>query len=242
MTQPRVLFPLLFAVVLAVWFSRGAPAAALYITVASYAAYRFARSEWGKREGAIAAGLLAYFLCLAEASSELLLIVPHLMAVHYAWRGRPWLSGLWCGAGLLLHAKAILLAAVCGFWLHRFLPAFGAAVLAPQLLQWPGVRELWQPLLPWRESLAQTGRWLAGQLAPLLAGAWFLRQGPGRPRWLLWLSVSLAAVAAGALFPPYSFFPVLPVVVLLASRGFVLLPRRWAVAISLLLVIPLLPF
>lgn len=242
MTQPRVLFPLLFAVVLAVWFSRGAPAAALYITVASYAAYRFARSEWGKREGAIAAGLLAYFLCLTGPSSEMLLIVPHLMAVHYAWRGRPWLSGLWCSAGLLLQFKAIFLAAVCGFWLHRFLPAFGAAVLTPQLLQWPGVRDLWHPLLPWRGALSHTSHWLAGQVAPLLAGAWFLRQGPGRRRWLLWLAVAFVAVAAGAPFSPFSFYPVLPVVVLLASRGFVLLPRRWAVAISLLLVIPLLPF
>jgi hypothetical protein len=312
MTRARVLFPLLFAVVLAVrlghhalvWVEEGYPAAAalalrqgawlyrdvwfdkppgsaflyllwdartgwllrvagaLYITLASYAAYRFARSEWGRREGAIAAGLLAFFLTFTVPSAalvlgpDMLLIVPHLMAVHYAWRGRPWLSGFWCGAGLLVNTKAMFIAAVCGFWLFRSLPAFGVAVLAPQLLLLPVAREYWQQVWawgmaysrdtfvaqPWREALVRTGNWLGFQSAAVLAGGWFLRQGPGRRRWLLWLAISFVAVAAGLRFFPRYYFHVLPVVVLLASRGFVLLPRRWALAVSLLLLIPLVRF
>ncbi len=312
MTRARVLFPLLFAVVLAVrlghagivWVEEGYPAAAalalqhgawlyrdlwfdkppgsaylyllwgaqtgwplrlagaLYITLASYTAYRFARSEWGRREGALAAALLAFFLTFAPHGAalvlgpDMLLIVPHLLAVHYAWRGRPWLSGLWCGAGLLVNTKAALVAALCAFWLHRSLPAFATAVLAPQLLLLPVARDYWQQVWvwgaaysrdtflahPWREALLRTANWLGFQSAAVVPAAWFLRQGPGRRRWLLWLAVSLLAVAAGLRFFPRYYFHILPIVVLLASRGFLLLPRRCAWAVSLLLLIPLLRF
>lgn len=313
MTNPRVLFPLLFVAVLAVrlghvgvvWVEEGYPAAAalglwhgewlyrdlwfdkppgsaflymlwgartgwalrvagaLFVTLASYTAYRFARSEWGRREGAWAAGLLALFSTFTVPGAALvlgpdqLLMVPHLMAVHYAWRGRGVLSGLWCGVGLLVNTKAMFVAAICGFWLYRHLPAFGLAVLAPQLALWPVAREYWQQVWawgmiysrdtfvaqPWREALVRTGSWLGFQSGAVVAAGWFLRQGPGRRRWLLWLAVSLVAVAAGLRFFPRYYFHVLPVVVLLASRGLVLMGRSWGrVVVLSLLLIPVVRF
>lgn len=312
MISPRVLFLLLFAVVLVVrlghhsivWVEEGYPAAAalairqgawlyrdiwfdkppgsaflyllwgaqtgwvlrlagaLYITLASYTAYRFAHSEWGRREGFLAAALLAFSLTFTVPSAalvlgpDLLLIVPHLMAVHYAWRGRPLLSGLWCGAGLLINTKAMFIAAVCAFWLYRHLPVFGLAVLTPQLALLPVAREYWQQvwiwgmaysrdtfvLQPFREGLLRTANWLGFQSTAVVAAGWFLRQGPGRRRWLLWLAISFIAVAAGLRFFPRYYFHVLPIVVLLASRGLLLMPRRWGYAAALLLLIPLVRF
>ena len=64
---------------------------------------------------------------------------------------------------------------------------------------------------------------------------------PDRRRWLVWLLISLAGVAAGLRFFPRYYFRLLPVVVLLAARGFAEMRgrRRW---IALLLLIPLVRF
>jgi hypothetical protein len=59
--------------------------------------------------------------------------------------------------------------------------------------------------------------------------------------WAAWTVISAAAVAAGWRFFPRYFFQLLPVMVLLAARGFVLLGRRrWYVAA--LLLVPLVRF
>jgi hypothetical protein len=60
-------------------------------------------------------------------------------------------------------------------------------------------------------------------------------------KWILWLAISFAGVAAGMRFFPRYFFQLLPVVVLLAARGYTTVaPRaRW---IALLLLIPFIRF
>jgi hypothetical protein len=59
-------------------------------------------------------------------------------------------------------------------------------------------------------------------------------------KWILWTAISLAGVAAGFRFFPRYYFQLLPVVVLLAARGYTQIPRaRWA---ALLLLIPLIRF
>jgi hypothetical protein len=62
-----------------------------------------------------------------------------------------------------------------------------------------------------------------------------------RRRWLVWLAISFAGVAAGLRFFPRYYFQILPVVVLLAARGFAeMRGRRRLVAV--LLLIPLARF
>ena len=60
-------------------------------------------------------------------------------------------------------------------------------------------------------------------------------------RWLLWLGISLAGVAAGFRFFPRYYFQLLPVLVLLAARGYALAKgrQRW---IALLLLVPAIRF
>jgi hypothetical protein len=96
---------------------------------------------------------------------------------------------------------------------------------------------------PVRNGLFRTATWLGFHSALLLAGAVPLkrRMTPERWRFAMWGLLSLAAVAAGWRFFPRYYFQILPLAVLAASRGMVLLGRRRAIALALLL-IPLVRF
>ncbi len=56
--------------------------------------------------------------------------------------------------------------------------------------------------------------------------------------WLVWVAISLVGVAAGLRFFPRYYFQLLPVVVLLAARGFAVLAGRRRAVVALLLLIP----
>jgi hypothetical protein len=65
------------------------------------------------------------------------------------------------------------------------------------------------------------------------------------PPWLVWVAISLAGVAAGLRFFPRYYFQLLPVVVLLAARGFAEMRGRLGVMrrlVALLLLVPLVRF
>jgi hypothetical protein len=64
---------------------------------------------------------------------------------------------------------------------------------------------------------------------------------PDLIRWLAWLLLSLAGVAAGLRFFPRYYFLLLPVLTIMAARGFMLLGRRRDF-VALLLLIPLTRF
>ncbi|MCC6858728.1 MAG: glycosyltransferase family 39 protein, partial [Bryobacterales bacterium] len=95
--------PLLAALYLGqpVWMARAA--GALFVLLACLLIGRFARDLWSEREGRWAAFLLAFVLTFYTASavvplaSDLLMLAPHLAAVHLAWRRRPLWSGLAAG-------------------------------------------------------------------------------------------------------------------------------------------------
>jgi len=61
-------------------------------------------------------------------------------------------------------------------------------------------------------------------------------------RWVAWLLISLAGVAAGLRFFPRYYFLLLPAMVMLAARGFTLLKGWPRIAVCCLLVIPVVRF
>ena len=96
---------------------------------------------------------------------------------------------------------------------------------------------------PLRNGIVRTLDWMgfhAGLLA-CLAGRPVTRHA-GLRHWIGWIVVSLAGVAAGLRFFPRYYFQLLPVMVLMAARGFTLLGRKRALAAALLLLIPLARF
>ena len=77
-----------------------------------------------------------------------------------------------------------------------------------------------------RHGFIRTANW-AGFHAALVVGAAFALWREVRWRWkmIAWLLLSLVAVAAGWRFFPRYYFQLLPVMALLAARGYTLLGR-----------------
>jgi hypothetical protein len=113
---------------------------------------------------------------------------------------------------------------------------------------------------PLRNGILRTLAWAGFHAAIVTAAAWCWikrayrsrdREGAvatassGRrqmARWLAWLVISLAGVAAGMRFFPRYYFLLLPVVVMLAARGFTLMKGWPRVAVCSLLLIPAVRF
>jgi len=111
---------------------------------------------------------------------------------------------------------------------------------------------------PLRNGILRTLSWAGFHAAIMTAAAWCWIKGglsvcrgavagiaaERRPaaRWLAWLLLSLAGVAAGLRFFPRYYFLLLPVVVMMAARGFTLLKGRAGFAVCLLMLIPVVRF
>lgn len=223
---------------------------AFYILAISTAMYRFARDLWGEIEGFCAAGLLAFFLSFDHAAAvipiapDLFMVLPHILAVHAAWRRKAFQAGLWSGIAFLFHTKGLLVLAMCAALAWReILPLLGGfaipsgALLA--FLGWQGaisgyMQEVWKwgvaysrssPIgNPIANGIRRTLDWL-GFHALLVMGAasfWWKRR-DGSAWWIaVWCAISFCGVASGTLFAPRYFLQLLPPLVLAASRGLTL--------------------
>ncbi|MFN3325086.1 MAG: ArnT family glycosyltransferase [Bryobacteraceae bacterium] len=245
-------------------------AGALFVTLCCLLIYRFAFEVWGRREGLIAAGLLAFFLTFGIPSAviplapDLLMIAPHIAAVYLAWRGQPFLAGAMAGVALAVNAKGLFVfAALLVFQLPRLLwltAGFGTVLgLQVAWLAWHGaLTAYWAQVWAWgmlysrntpveqplREGLLRTLNW-AGFHAVLVIGAiWYATRERchNTIRMFLWGVISLAAVTAGWRFFPRYYFHLLPVMTLAGARGLALLKPRQAAVLLLLLLAPLIRF
>jgi hypothetical protein len=235
-------------------------AGALFVFACCWMLWRFGSDLWGPREGLAAAAFLGFFLtfgipaAVMALAPDLLMVLPHIAAVYLAWRGRALLSGLAAGVALLVNAKAFFVLLACLFFAWRGTGWLLAGFLIPNIwaLFWfgrPYVDQVWrwgamysQQTFSLATGFIRTGNW-AGFQAALVVGAAVALWREDRWRWkmLAWIFVSLAAVAAGWRFFPRYYFQLLPVMALLAARGYTLL-GRWRVAMLALLLIPLIRF
>ena len=240
---------------------------ALYALLACWIAYRFARDLWSEREGLWAAGLLGFFLvfdfpsAVIPVASDLLMLAPHLGAVWMAYRRRPFWSGALAAAAFWISPKGLLIAAVCVLWEPAGIAwmAAGFAAASAVAAAWLGATgsldAYWQQVWIWgrlyagstfveapaRNALNRTVNWAGFHLAAVIAAGRFLKEraeAAERLRWIGWLVISLAGVALGLRFFPRYYFQLLPVVVLMAARGFTLMRPRVRDFVALLLLIP----
>jgi hypothetical protein len=243
-------------------------AGALYVTLASWIAYRFVRDLWGVEAGLWSAALLAFFLTFDIASavmplaSDLLMLAPHLAAVWMAWRGRAFWSGVLAGAAFLISSKGIFVLAACALWSGRALPLLLAGFAVPN-----GIALLWlwwnQALVPWFDEVWRWGRLYAGStfvgspmrnglertlhwagfhggvLAAAGIGLWHDKH---RWKFLAWAAISLIALAAGGRFFPRYFFQLLPVAVIGAGAFYPGRTRTREALVLVWLLIPLVRF
>ncbi len=241
---------------------------ALYALLACWIAYRFARDLWSEREGRWAAGLLGFFLtfdfpaAVIPVASDLMMLAPHMAAVWMAHRRRPFWSGALAGVAFWVSPKGALAAAACvlwdpaGFaWIGAGFAAAGAAAIAglgaagalgaywDEVWRW-GRLYAASPFVesPTRNALVRSVNWAGFHAAAVVAAARATLEREHRLRWLGWLPLSILGLSAGMRFFPRYYFQVLPVVVLLAARGFCLLAPRRREFVALLLLIPLTRF
>lgn len=241
---------------------------ALYALLACWIAYRFARDLWSEREGQWAAGLLGFFLlfdfpsAIVPVASDLMMLAPHLAAVWMAHRRRPFWSGLLAGLAFWISPKGALVALACVFWdpAGSAWIAAGFAAAAAAAVAWLGIAgalaAYWQEVWVWGRLYAgstfvaspvsnaflRTLNWAGFHIAAVIAAGRFLvnRSAASRERlpWIAWLVLSFVGLAAGMRFFPRYYFQLLPVVVLMAARGFTLMEGRRRELVALLLLIP----
>ncbi len=249
-------------------------AGAAYVIAVAIAAWQFARSKWTEREGLFAAFFAAFFLTFGLPSaviplaSDMLLVLPHLAAVYFAWRGRAFFSGVAAGIGLLCSSKAIFVLAACLLWQWKQAPLLLLGFLAPNAvaLTWMWLhgsaseyyRQAWQwgriyaantfVEHPVTEGITRTVNWIGFQAA-LVIGAFFaLRR---ERRLAIWIAISFVGVILGLRFFPRYYFLLLPAMIISAARGWSILVgqvpdlsrRKLAIlALIALLAVPLVRF
>jgi hypothetical protein len=242
---------------------------AAYVIAAAAAAWQFARTAWSEEEGLLAASFTAFFLTFGLPSaviplaSDMLLILPHFIAVYCAWRGRAFWSGVAAGVGLLCTSKAMFVLAACALWQWRSAPMLLLGFAAPNAIAWGWMwihgsaaeyyRQVWQwgsiyaanTFIdhPFYEGLKRTAGWLGFQGA-LVAGAITALAKDRKWRSGAWIALSFTGVVLGLRFFPRYYFLLLPPMTILAARGWkLLLERRFMVlALVPLLAVPLIRF
>jgi len=233
-------------------------AGAVFVFLCCLAIWRFARDLWGPREALAAALFLAFFLTFGIPSAvmalapDLLMILPHIAAIYLAWSRRAFWSGLAAGIAMLVNSKAAFVLVACALFAGRSWPALLTGFAIPNLaaLAWfgrPYIDQVYrwgamysEQTLAFSTGITRTLNWAGFQCA-LVAGAACALYREKNWRMIGWLLISLAAVAAGWRFFPRYYFQLLPVMALLAARGFTLL-GRYRVILPLLLMIPLVRF
>lgn len=242
-------------------------AGAVYVTLASWIAWRFARSLWTVREGFWAAGLLAFSLtfylpaAVLPLAVDLLMLAPHLAAVYLAWRGRAFWSGVLAGVAFQVNVKGAFVLAACALWCGRDLPllALGFALPNAAVALWLWTHgalgawfdQVWRwgrlysgstfVAAPVRNGIERTLDWAGFHAAIVLGAVLGIRGDKQRWKFAGWAAISLLAVVLGWRFFPRYFFQLLPVAVVAAARGFTR-SRRTALLLSVLLLIPLVRF
>ena len=239
-------------------------AGALYSLLCCWIAWGFARELWGGVEGMWAAGLLGFFLIfdfpasVIPLAADFLMLAPHLAAVWLAYRRRPMWSGALAGVAFAINPKGVLVLAVCACWAPswRLVAGFAGVTGAVSAWMWGAgsLAAYWDEVWRWgriyagttfveapvKNGLLRTLNWAGFHAAIVIAAAAGIsRRGFARTAaWIVWLVISLAGVTAGFRFFPRYYLQLLPVVVLLAARGFAEMRGRQR-AVALLLLIPL---
>ncbi len=225
-------------------------AGALYVTGCAALAMRMG--------GVYAAWLIAVYLSFGIPSAvmalapDLLLVAPHLAAVWMAQTGRPWMAGLICGVGLLIHTKALFVLFAALLWSPgwRLLAGFGLTLPVHVAFGANYVEQVWTwgrvysqhtfVTKPLSEFVKRSGNWAGFHLAGLVAWASAARRVPWRD--YAWLAICLVGVTLGLRFFPRYYFLLLVPVAVVGGRELAKLDKVWRVAILALLLIPIVRF
>ena len=236
-------------------------------------AFRFASRLWTEREGYLAAAAFVFFHVFYFAATAIpvepdtIMILPHLLAVYWAWCKRPLWAGFAAGFAFLLNTKGLFVLAACFLFFPAGWPALAAGFVIPcaamggwlvsqgafgayvdQAWRWSVLYASNPPPEPFYTPLVRLGNWLAFHAALVLGGGFAWTRIEDRVmRWKLmgWLGISLIAATIGWRLPPHYLHQLFPALVLLGSCGIAgILVRRgwWQVILIAAVVIPMVRF
>lgn len=215
---------------------------AVYAWLVCAAAFHFATRLWSRREGHIAASLTAFYLIFYFPAATItlepdtLMILPHLWAVYFAWRKRPFAAGLVAGVAMLLNVKGIFVAAACVAF------AIGAGVAGISAFGWIGLgflipnatafvwlasqgalagyaEQVWRWGFLYAGSPAsfaigftRLGNWVAFHAALVVAAAWFLwkesrSRTPGSRFSVAWMLIAWTLISLAGAAAGWRFVP-----------------------------------
>jgi hypothetical protein len=240
---------------------------------AAVVAFRFASRLWTAREGYIAAALFVFFhvfyfaYTVMPLEPDTLMVLPHLLAIYWAWSKRPALAGLAAGLAFLLNTKGIFILPACLLFYPAGWLALAAGFAAPcaamggwlisqgafgdyldQIWRWGFLYAANPQEEPPSGPALRFASWLAFHSALLLGSGFALARIQDRTlRWklALWAGVSLVAVSVGWRFPPRYLNQLFPPLLILGSAGIaVLLARRtwWQLILLAAIVVPVVRF
>jgi hypothetical protein len=242
-------------------------AGTIFVLLCAALAYLAIRHLWGATNDTAAitgAALMVFSLtfdhpaAIMAIAPDLLMLLPHLLALYLVAANRPVLAGLACGVAFWINPKAVFVIAGCILWTRSPMLAVvalasSAALIVPfwngwyeQVWLWgraysadpPGAAPIW-------EGLKQTGSWIGFHLTLVVAAGVALWKAESQDRrwiWLTMLALAFTGVALGLRFYPRYYFQVLPLSVILAARGLTALPSKARIAVLLLLLIPAIRF
>jgi hypothetical protein len=223
---------------------------ALFGTALSFVAFHFADRAWGRREGMVAAALSAFCLIFYFPGATLtlepdtLMMLPHLAAVYFAWRGRPFSAGIVAGIALLTNVKGAFVLAACALFCFQSLPVLLVGFLLPNalFLGWliaaGAWSSYWQQVWSWGllyaaspetvgAGLRRLLNWFGFHAALVIGAGWFWWETKtDRVRFAAWFVISLVAAGIGWRFLPRYMDQLLPPLVIAGSRGAVIFWER----------------
>jgi hypothetical protein len=239
---------------------------AVFVCLCCALAYRFASHLWSRREGFLAAGLLAFFLIfylspgIIPLEPDTLLLAPHLAAVYWGWQRKPFLAGLAAGIAFQLSPKGAFVLASAALFAPASLPMMLLGFLTPTAITiaclaavgaWTGyVEQVWKWGLLYagspqnQRSLINVLDWLGFHAAVVLAAGWYWikDRSPERMKTIGWCAISLLATAVGWRFAPRYFVQLLPALAIPAAYGFARAGPALRVLVFIALAIPLVRF
>ncbi|MEO8100040.1 MAG: glycosyltransferase family 39 protein [Acidobacteriota bacterium] len=241
-------------------------------------AYRFASALWTRYEGFAAAGLYAFFHVFYFAHAvipvepDTLMMLPHMLAVYWAWQKKPLWSGVMAGIAFLLNTKGAFVLAACFVFYPASYTAGWLALLAGFVLPnavagawlfsqgaFPDyVNQVWrwgflyaaspQPEPPFAALFRLFG-WFgfhAALVTGTIVSAIMLRDRSLRFKLIAWFGISFMAAAIGWRMPPRYLDQMIPALILMAAFGVVaILRRKQSIGIVILaaaLLVPLIRF
>ena len=241
-------------------------AEAAWVWIACIFAYLTARRLGGEKPGLAAAVLLAFFLifylpaAVIALAPDLLMLVPHLAAIYFAFSKKPWAAGLCAGLAFWVNVKGLFVLLACAVIMPELVLPLVRAFLIPcavaamalgltgsleayftQVWRWGVTYAANSPQsAPFLTGLTHTANWL-GFHAALVFGAALYRlrvRSQTAARLALWTAISFAGVCLGLRFVPRYYFELLAPMVVIAALGLLAGERplpRWAVPLLIVL-------